>query len=191
MCSSDLLDADTLLAAAREHHAAALHPGWGFLSENALFATRCEQSRITFVGPSAAAMRAMGDKQVARETMGRLGMPLIPGSDGNVATVEEALTVAERLGYPVLLKARSGGGGRGMRRVNRPEELADAFAQASAEGQSAFGDGTLYMEKLVVRGRHIEFQVLGDRHGNLTVLGERECSVQRRHQKLEIGRAHV
>ncbi|MDP2311792.1 MAG: biotin carboxylase N-terminal domain-containing protein [Pseudomonadota bacterium] len=178
------LDPDALLAAAREHGCSALHPGWGFLSENALFATRCEAERITFIGPSPASMRAMGDKQVARETMGRLGMPLIPGSPGNVTTVDEALRIAEGLGYPVLLKARSGGGGRGMRRVNVPAEMAEAFGQASAEGQSAFGDGTLYLEKLVVRGRHIEFQVLGDRHGNLVTLGERECSVQRRHQKL-------
>ncbi|MDP2305927.1 MAG: biotin carboxylase N-terminal domain-containing protein [Pseudomonadota bacterium] len=178
------LDADALLAAAREHGCSALHPGWGFLSENALFATRCEADRITFIGPSPASMRAMGDKQVARETMGRLGMPLIPGSPGNVTTVEQALSLADGLGYPVLLKARSGGGGRGMRRVNVPGEMAEAFGQASAEGQSAFGDGTLYLEKLVVRGRHIEFQVIGDRHGNLVTLGERECSVQRRHQKL-------
>jgi acetyl-CoA carboxylase biotin carboxylase subunit len=178
------LDADALLSAAREHGCSALHPGWGFLSENAVFATRCEADRITFIGPSPASMRAMGDKQVARETMGALGMPLIPGSPGNVTTVEEALGIAAGLGYPVLLKARSGGGGRGMRRVNEPSEMAEAFGQASAEGQSAFGDGTLYLEKLVVNGRHIEFQVLGDRHGNLVTLGERECSVQRRHQKL-------
>ncbi len=178
------LDADALLAAAREHGCSALHPGWGFLSENAVFATRCEAERITFIGPSPGAMRTMGDKQVARETMGALGMPLIPGSPGNVASVAEALSIAEGLGYPVLLKARSGGGGRGMRRVDEPGQMADAFGQASAEGQSAFGDGTLYLEKLVVRGRHIEFQVLGDRHGNLVTLGERECSVQRRHQKL-------
>jgi len=178
------LDADALLAAAREHGCSALHPGWGFLSENALFATRCEAERVTFIGPSPGAMRTMGDKQVARETMGRLGMPLIPGSAGNVNTVEEACAVAETLGYPVLLKARSGGGGRGMRRVEHAGAMADAFAQASAEGQSAFGDGTLYLEKLVVNGRHVEFQVVGDRHGNLVTLGERECSVQRRHQKL-------
>jgi acetyl-CoA carboxylase biotin carboxylase subunit len=178
------LDADALLTAAREHGCSALHPGWGFLSENALFATRCEAERVTFIGPSPRSMRTMGDKQVARETMGRLGMPLIPGSPGNVNTVEEACAVAATLGYPVLLKARSGGGGRGMRRVEGPDAMADAFAQASAEGQSAFGDGTLYLEKLVVNGRHVEFQVLGDRHGNLVTLGERECSVQRRHQKL-------
>jgi acetyl-CoA carboxylase biotin carboxylase subunit len=178
------LDGDALLAAARAHGCSALHPGWGFLSENALFATRCEAERITFIGPSPASMRAMGDKAVARATMGRLGLPLIPGSPDNVASPEEACAIAADLGYPVLLKARAGGGGRGMRRVHAPEEMADAFSQASAESASAFGDGTLYLEKLVVRGRHIEMQVLGDRHGNLVVLGERECSVQRRHQKL-------
>ncbi len=178
------LDMDALLAAARAHQCSALHPGWGFLSENALFATRCEAEHITFIGPSAASIRSMGDKAVARATMGRLGLPLIPGSFGNVLTVDAALEVAAKLGYPVLLKARAGGGGRGMRRVHAPAEMADAFGQASAESASAFGDGTLYLEKLVVNGRHVEFQVLGDRHGNLTVLGERECSVQRRHQKL-------
>jgi acetyl-CoA carboxylase biotin carboxylase subunit len=178
------LDADAILAAARASRCAALHPGWGFLSENALFATRCTDERVTFIGPGPAAIRAMGDKAVARETMGALGLPLIPGSDGNVASVEEARRVAERFGYPVLLKARAGGGGRGMRRVHQPSEMAGAFQQASAEAESAFGDGTLYLEKLVVKGRHIEFQVLGDTHGNLVHLGERECSVQRRHQKL-------
>ena len=178
------LDGEAILAAARAAQCSALHPGWGFLSENALFATRCENERVTLIGPSPRSMRTMGDKQVARETMGALGMPLIPGSPGNVDSVDQALSVAAELGYPVLLKARSGGGGRGMRRVDAPAAMAEAFAQASAEGQSAFGDGTLYLEKLVVNGRHIEFQVLGDRHGNLTVLGERECSVQRRHQKL-------
>jgi acetyl-CoA carboxylase biotin carboxylase subunit len=178
------LDMDAILAAARASRCAALHPGWGFLSENALFATRCDIERVTLIGPSPASMRAMGDKSVARATMTALGLPPIPGTDGNVDTVEQAAEAAARFGYPVLLKARAGGGGRGMRRVYRPEDLEAAFQQASAESLSAFGDGTLYMEKLVERGRHIEFQVLGDRHGNLVHLGERECSVQRRHQKL-------
>ena len=178
------LDADAILAAAREHHASALHPGWGFLSENARFATRCEAERITFIGPTPAAIRAMGDKSVAKETMRRLGLPLIPGSDGPLGSVDEALGVAEQVGYPVLLKARSGGGGRGMRRVYAPDELPSAFMQASAESLSAFGDGALYLEKLIERGRHIEFQVLGDSFGSVVCLGERECSVQRRHQKL-------
>lgn len=178
------LDADALLAAARAHRCSALHPGWGFLSENATFATRCEQERVTFVGPPSGAIRKMGDKAVARETMGKLGLPLIPGSEGAVRSPDEARRVAETFGYPVLLKARAGGGGRGMRRVHAPDEMDAAFSQATAEAESAFGDGALYLEKLVVHGRHVEFQVLADRHGNVTVLGERECSVQRRHQKL-------
>ena len=178
------LDADALIAAAREARCSALHPGWGFLSENTSFATRCEQSRIRFVGPSPDAIRRMGDKAVAKATMKALGLPLIPGSDGPLADVAEALRVAAEVGYPVLLKARSGGGGRGMRRVDAPDAMAAAFGEASAEATSAFGDGALYLEKLIVSGRHVEFQVLGDRHGNVVHLGERECSVQRRHQKL-------
>ena len=178
------LDADAILAAARAFRCAALHPGWGFLSENALFATRCEAERVTFIGPTPAAIRAMGDKSVARATMGRLGLPLISGSDGPVASAAEARRVAGELGYPVLLKARSGGGGRGMRRVHAPEQIDEAYASAFTEAESAFGDGALYVERLIERGRHIEFQILGDRHGNVMHLGERECSVQRRHQKL-------
>jgi acetyl-CoA carboxylase biotin carboxylase subunit len=178
------LDMDAVLGAARSHGCAALHPGWGFLSENALFATRCEAERVSFVGPVPSVIRAMGDKSVAKDTMKRLGLPLIPGSDGPVPTPEEARRLADAIGYPVLLKARSGGGGRGMRRVDVPEEVEDAFRQASAEAHSAFGDGALYLEKLIERGRHVEFQVLGDRFGNLLCLGDRECSVQRRHQKL-------
>jgi acetyl-CoA carboxylase biotin carboxylase subunit len=178
------LDAAALLEAARTHRCSAVHPGWGFLSENARFATLAAQERITFVGPSPTAIRQMGDKAVAKATMRALGLPLIPGSDGAVADVAEARAVAARIGYPVLLKARAGGGGRGMRRVFDPSELDEAYAQASAESLSAFGDGALYLEKLILRGRHVEFQILGDRHGNLVHLGERECSVQRRHQKL-------
>ncbi len=178
------LDADAILAAARGHQCSALHPGWGFLSENARFATRCEIERITFIGPTPAAIRAMGDKSVAKDTMRKLGLPTIPGSDGPVADASEASSLAQAMGYPVLLKARSGGGGRGMRRVYQPSELESAFSQASAEALSAFGDGALYLEKLIEGGRHIEFQVLGDAFGNVVCLGERECSVQRRHQKL-------
>jgi len=181
---SAYLDMDALLAAARAERCAAIHPGWGFLSENALFATRCEAERISFIGPSPAAIRAMGDKSVAKDTMRRLGLPLIPGSDGPVGDAAQARAVADAVGYPVLLKARSGGGGRGMRRVYAADELEAAFAQASAEAHSAFGDGALYVEKLIEAGRHIEFQVMGDRYGNLVCLGERECSIQRRHQKL-------
>ena len=178
------LDMDALIHAARAERCSAIHPGWGFLSENALFATRCEAERITFIGPSAGSIRTMGDKSVAKETMRRLGLPLIPGSDGPLVDVAHARALADAIGYPVLLKARSGGGGRGMRRVNHPDEVAAAYSQASAEAHSAFGDGALYLEKLIENGRHVEFQVMGDRYGNVVCLGERECSVQRRHQKL-------
>ncbi len=178
------LDANALLEAARALRCSAVHPGWGFLSENAIFATRCANERLSFVGPSPDHMRAMGDKSVARDTMKRLGLAPIPGTDGTIPDAAAAAEVAASFGYPVLLKARSGGGGRGMRRVYRPEDLASAFAEATAESESAFGDGALYLEKLIEGGRHVELQVLGDAHGNLTVLGERECSVQRRHQKL-------
>jgi acetyl-CoA carboxylase biotin carboxylase subunit len=178
------LDADAVLAAAKSHGCSALHPGWGFLSENALFATRAEQERVTFIGPSPRSIRLMGDKAVAKDTMKAMGLPLIPGSDGVLRDAAHAREVADAAGYPVLLKAKAGGGGRGMRRVHRSEDVAEAYASASAEATSAFGDGAMYLEKLITRGRHIEFQVLGDRHGNLVHLGERECSVQRRHQKL-------
>ncbi len=178
------LDADAILAAAREHACTALHPGWGFLSENALFATRAAQERVTFIGPSPRSIRLMGDKAVAKDTMKAMGLPLIPGSDGVVADADEARAVADKVGYPVLLKAKAGGGGRGMRRVFGPDEVEAAYNAASAESLSAFGDGAMYVEKLITAGRHIEFQVLGDVHGNLVHLGERECSVQRRHQKL-------
>jgi acetyl-CoA carboxylase biotin carboxylase subunit len=177
-------DADAVLAAARAHRCTALHPGWGFLAENAEFATRCEAERIRFVGPGPAAIRAMGDKAVARATFAALGVPGIPGSDGVVATAPDALREAGRIGYPVLLKAVAGGGGRGMRRVATAADLPGAFAEAAAESLSAFGDGSLYVERLIERGRHVEFQILGDRHGGALHLGERECSVQRRHQKL-------
>ncbi len=178
------LDADAIIAAAREHRCSAVHPGWGFLSENTRFAARCEAARVTFVGPSPSAIRRMGDKAVAKSTMQALGLPLIPGSDGALADVAEARRVAEAVGFPVLLKARSGGGGRGMRRVYAGDQLAAAFSEATAEAEGAFGDGALYLEKLIESGRHVEFQVMGDKHGNLVHLGERECSVQRRHQKL-------
>jgi acetyl-CoA carboxylase biotin carboxylase subunit len=178
------LDADAIIAAARATRCSALHPGWGFLSENALFAARLEQERVRFIGPSPDSIRRMGDKSVAKATMKALGLPLIPGSDGPVESSAGAVRVADEVGYPVLLKARSGGGGRGMRVVASAAEMPAAFAEASAEAQSAFGDAALYLEKLIVGGRHIEFQVIGDRHGNLVHLGERECSVQRRHQKL-------
>ena len=178
------LDADAILDAAARTRAAAIHPGWGFLSENATFAARCEASRFSFVGPRPRSMRQMGDKAVARETMTALGLAPIPGSVGVVATTQAALEEAARIGMPVLLKALAGGGGRGMRKVFEPAGIGPAFDEASAEAASAFGDGRMYMERLIQKGRHIEFQILGDGEGVVRVLGARECSVQRRHQKL-------
>ncbi len=182
--SGSYLSQENLLEAAKQSGATAIHPGWGFLAENADFAARCEAAGITFIGPGPRVMRSMGDKIQARDSMLALGMPLIPGSPGEVADVDAARAEAERIGYPVLLKATAGGGGRGMRRVFDAEGLQEGFESASSEGVAAFGNGSLYMEKLIVGGRHIEFQVVVDRFGNAMHLGERECSIQRRHQKL-------
>jgi acetyl-CoA carboxylase biotin carboxylase subunit len=178
------LDQDAILKAAQATGCSALHPGWGFLAENATFAARCEAIGITFVGPPAHLIRSMGDKIEARRTMKTLGLIPIPGTDFPLVDVAAAKVAAESIGYPVLLKAASGGGGRGMRRVYEPESLQGAFEAATAESASAFGDGRLYMEKLIEAGRHIEYQVLGDVFGRVKVIGERECSIQRRHQKL-------
>ena len=178
------LDGDALIAAAVAHRCSAVHPGWGFLSENPTFAARCEASRLAFIGPRPLSMRQMADKAVARATMKGLGLSPIPGTDGPVGSLDQARVEAEQIGYPVLIKAVSGGGGRGMRRVYSPDQLAGAWQEASAEAASAFGDPRLYIEKLIERGRHVELQVLGDGEGTVQVLGARECSVQRRHQKL-------
>ncbi len=178
------LDMDKLLAVAEAHRCSAVHPGWGFLSENPVFASRCEASRISFIGPRPLSMRQMADKAVARATMTRLGLLPIPGTDGPVASLADARVAAAGIGYPVLIKAVSGGGGRGMRRVYQPDALSAAWSEASAEALSAFGDGRLYIEKLIERGRHVELQLLGDGEGDVRILGARECSVQRRHQKL-------
>jgi acetyl-CoA carboxylase biotin carboxylase subunit len=178
------LDQDALLEVARHHRCAALHPGWGFLAENEAFAVRCAAAGVTFIGPSPRHQREMGDKSLARRTMARLGLPCIPGTESPLANADEALREAERVGYPVLLKAVAGGGGRGMRAVDRPESLREAFESASAEALAAFGDGRMYLERRIDRGRHIEVQVIGDHFGNAVVLGERECSLQRRHQKV-------
>ncbi len=177
------LDGDALLAAARAERCSALHPGWGFLSENAGFAARCEAAGITFIGPRPRAMRQMGDKALARATMTRLGLLPIPGSEGVVEDLAAARRAAAAMGFPILLKALAGGGGRGMRKVYEEAELEGAFNEASAEAAGAFGDGRLYVEKLIERGRHIELQVLGDGE-RCVVVGSRECSMQRRHQKL-------
>jgi acetyl-CoA carboxylase biotin carboxylase subunit len=178
------LDIPAVISAAEITNVDAIHPGYGFLSENADFAEVCETSGIKFIGPKPEVIRTMGLKQRARAVMEEHGVPILPGSDGILGSIEESLEVAERITYPVILKASAGGGGRGMRIVRSPEELPHLLAQAQAEAASAFGCGDMYMEKFIEAPRHIEFQVLADEHGNVEILGERECSVQRRHQKL-------
>jgi 3-methylcrotonyl-CoA carboxylase alpha subunit len=175
---------DRVVAAALATGAEAIHPGYGFLSENAAFATACAKAGITFVGPPAEAIEAMGDKIRAKQTVAAAGVPVVPGSDGAGLTDAELTRVVARLGYPVLLKPSAGGGGKGMREVHRPDALADALASARREARGAFGDDTLLVERLVTTPRHIEIQVLADTHGHVIHLGERECSLQRRHQKI-------
>jgi acetyl-CoA carboxylase biotin carboxylase subunit len=182
--SRSYLDIPAVISAAEITNAEAVHPGYGFLSENADFAEVCETSRLTFIGPRPEVIRRMGLKQEARTAMEQAGVPILPGSKGVLASVEEALEVAEGIGYPVMMKASAGGGGRGMRVIRGAEELPNLMAQAQAEASAAFSNGDMYMEKLVENPRHIEFQILADNHGNVQVLGERECSIQRRHQKL-------
>ncbi|HWR54622.1 MAG TPA: acetyl-CoA carboxylase biotin carboxylase subunit [Bryobacteraceae bacterium] len=178
------LDIPSVISAAEIANVDAIHPGYGFLSENADFADVCEMSGIRFIGPRADVIRLMGLKERARSVMKAHGVPTLPGSDGLLKSAEEAIEVAGRIGYPVILKASAGGGGRGMRIVRAPGDLAPAFASAQQEAGSAFGCADVYAEKYIESARHIEFQVLADQHGNVEVLGERECSIQRRHQKL-------
>src|SRR3954451_24302702 len=161
-----------------------IHPGYGLLSENANFAEVCRASNIKFIGPPPEVTRLMGEKEKARQTMKKAQVPILPGSDGVLASAEEALPWAKKVGYPVILKAKAGGGGRGMRIVRSAEDLPNLFHAASSEAANAFGNGDLYMEKFIERPRHIEFQVLADEHGTVATLNERECSIQRRHQKL-------
>ena len=175
---------DRILDAARRHGADAIHPGYGFLSENPAFAEACEAAGFVFIGPSAASIRRMGSKVEARRAAVAAGVPVVPGCDAPVENLDEARRVARECGYPVMLKAVAGGGGKGMRRIESEDGLESAFALAAGEAQNAFGDTRLYIERVLERPRHIEIQVIGDRHGNLIHLGERECSMQRRHQKL-------
>jgi acetyl-CoA carboxylase, biotin carboxylase subunit len=178
------LDIPAVISAAEITNVDAIHPGYGFLSENADFAEVCETSAIKFIGPSPEVTRMMGLKQRARTVMEEAGVPILPGSKGILNSHDEALNLAEQIGYPVMLKAAAGGGGRGMRIVRSAHDLPHLLTQAQNEAAAAFSCGDVYMEKLVERPRHIEFQIIGDHHGDVEVLGERECSIQRRHQKL-------
>jgi acetyl-CoA carboxylase biotin carboxylase subunit len=178
------LNIPTVISAAEIANVDAIHPGYGLLSENANFAEVCEACHIKFIGPTPDVIRLMGEKEKARAAMKQHGVPILPGSDGVVASDEEAREWARQVGFPVILKATAGGGGRGMRIVRNEEELPGLYRQAQSEASAAFGNGDLYLEKYVEHPRHIEFQVLGDEHGNVVSLGERECSIQRRHQKL-------
>jgi len=182
--SKSYLNIPNIISAALTRNAAAIHPGYGFLAENARFAEICADHQITFIGPSPAAMRAMGDKSTAKETMQRVKVPTVPGSGGLLADEHEALSIARDIGYPVMIKATAGGGGRGMRLVREPSELPKLFHAAQGEADAAFGNPGLYLEKFIERPRHIEIQILADNYGNVIHLGERDCSIQRRHQKL-------
>ena len=162
----------------------AIHPGYGFLAENADFAAACMSSKVTFIGPEASAIEKMGDKAMARETMEKAGVPTVPGTKGLVKDINEAAVVAQAIGYPVIIKATAGGGGKGMRVAQEENELRKAIRQAQKEAKSAFGDDGVYLEKYLVEPRHVEIQILADQQGHVVYLGERDCSIQRRHQKL-------
>jgi acetyl-CoA carboxylase biotin carboxylase subunit len=178
------LNIPRIIAAAEITGADAIHPGYGFLAENAEFAETCIASDITFIGPTPQQIRVMGDKAAARKAMSAVGVPVVPGTPGPIEDVEEALAFARQIGFPVIIKAAAGGGGKGMRVAKDPDDFARSFQLARSEALSAFGNGDVYVEKYLARPRHIEFQILGDKHGNVIHLGERDCSVQRRHQKL-------
>jgi acetyl-CoA carboxylase, biotin carboxylase subunit len=178
------LNIPSIISAAEISDADAIHPGYGFLSENAKFAEILEEHGLAFIGPKAEHIRIMGDKVQAKRTAASLGLPLVPGSDGPLDSLDEAKAVAAQIGYPVLIKAASGGGGRGMKVVPSEDQLETLISQARSEAKAAFGDDTVYMEKYLSNPRHIEFQVFGDSHGNAIHLGERDCSLQRRHQKV-------
>lgn len=178
------LDIPSIISAAEITNVDAIHPGYGFLSENANFAEVCEASEITFIGPTPDVIRSMGVKEKARSIMREHGVPILPGSQGVLSSTEEAMSLAKEIGYPVILKASAGGGGRGMRVVHREEDLAGMLSQAQSEAGAAFSSADVYLEKFIGAPRHIEFQVLADEHGHVEILGERECSIQRRHQKL-------
>ncbi len=175
---------DRIISAAEVTGADAIHPGYGFLSENSEFSAICQDHGLKFIGPSPESIDLMGNKSKAKETMVKAGVPVVPGSNGVVNSEAQALSLANKMGYPIMIKASAGGGGRGMRPVFAPSELLKAFNTARQEAEGAFGNGDVYMEKLVLNPRHVEVQILGDGKGNVVHLGERDCSVQRRHQKL-------
>jgi acetyl-CoA carboxylase biotin carboxylase subunit len=178
------LNIPNIIAAALTRNATAIHPGYGFLAENARFAEICADHQISFIGPSPESIRLMGDKSTAKETAQRAGVPTVPGSDGLVSDEQDALVLARKIGYPVMIKATAGGGGRGMRLVHEESDLIKLFLAAQGEAEAAFGNSGVYLEKFIERPRHIEFQILADSYGNVVHLGERDCSIQRRHQKL-------
>jgi len=184
LSNKSYLNIPNILAAATSRGVDAIHPGYGFLAENDKFAEMCNDHGIIFIGPSPDSIRQMGDKSTAKETMERVGVPTVPGSKGLLVDVKEAFTLAEKIGYPVIIKATAGGGGRGMRLVESPDKLEKMFKAAQGEAEAAFGNDGLYMEKFIKKPRHVEVQILADRSGNVIHLGERDCSVQRRHQKL-------
>ncbi len=182
--SESYLNIPSILSAAELTNSSAIHPGYGFLSERPEFAQICQENNFVFIGPSAEIISTMGEKAVAKKTMEKAGVPVIPGSDGIVNSIEEAYSIASEIGYPVMLKATAGGGGRGMRLVKSKEKLEKAYLTASSEAEKAFNNGKLYLEKFIENPRHIEIQILADQFGNVIHFGERECSIQRRHQKL-------
>lgn len=176
--------ADKIIEVAKKHKADGIHPGYGFLSENAAFAKKVKEAGLIFIGPSAEAMKMMGDKLSAKEAAKKFNVPMVPGSDGAIKTVEEAKAVAKKTGFPILIKASAGGGGKGMRVVDKAEQLEEQIKMATSEALSAFGDGSVFIERYVKGPRHIEIQIMADNHGNVVYLFERECSIQRRHQKV-------
>ena len=178
------LDPKRIISAAEVTNAEAIHPGYGFLAENADFAEICESCKIKFIGPTSQMIRQMGDKAVAKQMMKEAGVPVIPGSEGVVKSIEEAQQMVSEIGYPLLIKAAGGGGGKGMRVATNDEELKKGYEMAKMEAEAAFGNPEVYIEKYILNPRHVEFQIMGDSHGNLIHLGERDCTIQRRHQKL-------
>lgn len=182
--SQSYLNVPNIVSSAISHGCTMLHPGYGFLAENATFVDICKDHGLNFIGPNSDSIRVMGDKATARETMKRAGVPTVPGSAGLIETTEEAVRLAAEIGFPVMIKATAGGGGRGMRLANEPEEFVKLLQQARSEAGAAFGNDGVYLERYIKNPRHIEFQVLADKYGNIVHFGERDCSIQRRNQKL-------